>query len=109
MTGILIYTSSSDSEGGLGGLVRQGKKDRLINIFNNSLAASEWCSNDPLCIESGNRSSDSVSLGACHSCVHIPETSCEHNNCFLDRSLVTGTPQFPNKGFFSVLLQRIRS
>jgi len=103
MCGVLIYTASSDSEGGLGGLARQGKSDRLVDILNNSIENSNWCSTDPLCIENRIQSADSVSLAACHSCSHLPESACEHNNCFLDRGLVTGTHDEQDAGYFTFL------
>ena len=53
MNGILIYTSSGDSEGSLGGLVRQGKADNLGPLVRNAIAEAEWCSADPVCSDIG--------------------------------------------------------
>ena len=43
MAGILIYTADSDSEGALGGLVRQGKKDRFMPTIMMTLERGCWC------------------------------------------------------------------
>ena len=52
MTGILIYTASSDVEGSLGGLAAQGKSEYLEKIIDDLLDEAEWCSGDPLCMTS---------------------------------------------------------
>ena len=41
MSGILIYTSSSDSEGTLGGLSRQADLNRFKNIFLNAIKSKQ--------------------------------------------------------------------
>ena len=41
----LIYTSSSDSDGSLGGLVRNGRREKFASIFKNMLREAAWCSN----------------------------------------------------------------
>lgn len=101
MAGIFIYTASGDSEGTLGGLVRQGRSDTLDRIFKRAVESAEVCSNDPVCILSHGQGRDSLNLAACHTCTLIPETSCEEFNIFLDRGAIVGT--FDNKdiGFFS--------
>ncbi len=86
--GILIYTSAADSDGSLGGLVSFGTSDRLGAILSAGVANAEWCSQDPLC---GDRLPDPgthLSGAACHACLLLPETSCEHGNRFLDRRLL---------------------
>ena len=91
--GILIYTSTSDSEGSLGGLVRQGNPERLSDLLDKALEAARWCSNDPLCAEtppSQGQGVDGMNLAACHCCGLLPETSCELFNAMLDRILLTG-------------------
>lgn len=103
MAGILVYTASGDSEGTLGGLVRQGYSDCLPSIFRKSIEAAKICSNDPVCISSSGQGRDSLNLGACHACVLLPETSCEDYNVFLDRALITGTFENPEMGFFTQL------
>jgi hypothetical protein len=91
MSGILIYTASGDSEGSLGRLVRQGNPGSLENIATAALYSAQWCSSDPICMESQGQGPDSCNLAACHSCCLLPETSCEHGNRLLDRALIIGT------------------
>lgn len=100
MQGVLIYTASGDSEGTLGGLVRQGEPDRLVGVFERAFRRARWCSSDPVCIESVGQGSDSANLAACHGCVLLPETSCETGNRLLDRGLIVGTAEEPEIGFF---------
>ena len=105
MAGLLIYTASSDDDGTLGGLQRQGDPERIGRTVLAALHAQAWCSSDPLCIEDMLTSEDSLSLAACHSCVLAPETSCEEFNRYLDRALLVGTPGAPELGFFQTLLR----
>jgi hypothetical protein len=105
MQGVLIYTASGDSEGTLGGLVRQGEPDRLTAIVGRAIRRAQWCSSDPVCIESAGQGSDNANLAACHGCVLLPETSCETGNRLLDRGLLVGTPEAPEIGFFVDLAQ----
>ncbi|HOT70007.1 MAG TPA: DUF1998 domain-containing protein [Clostridia bacterium] len=100
MAGILIYTASGDSEGTLGGLVRQGYPDTFPNIFKKAIKSSEVCSNDPVCSLSLGQGRDSLNLAACYSCALIPETSCEEFNIFLDRGTVAGVINNYRLGFF---------
>ena len=100
MAGILIYTACGDSEGTLGGLVRQGRYDTFPRIFNKAIESARTCSNDPVCSLSQGQGRDSLNMAACYSCALIPETSCEEFNCFLDRGVVVGTFDNPNLGFF---------
>ena len=100
MAGILIYTACGDSEGTLGGLVRQGRADTFPKIFNKAIENARTCSNDPVCSLSQGQGRDSLNLSACYSCALIPETSCEEFNSFLDRGVVIGTFDNPNLGFF---------
>ena len=101
MQGVLIYSASGDSEGTLGGLVRQGEPHYLDAVFERAILRSRWCSSDPVCIESSGQGTDSANLAACHGCVLLPETSCETGNRLLDRGLLVGTPDMPEVGFFS--------
>ena len=100
MSGILIYTASGDSEGTLGGLVRQGYRDSLQNIFAKAIDGARQCSNDPVCSLSNGQGRDALNLSACHSCLLLPETSCEEFNSFLDRGMILGTLDDPDIGFF---------
>ncbi|MFD7276864.1 DrmB family protein [Streptomyces sp. NPDC059862] len=104
MAGILVYTATSDSAGSLGGLVAQGEPDRLVQALRSAVRRAEWCSSDPLCVESEASGTGGTNLAACHACVMLPETSCEHNNILLDRALLVGTPEDPHLGFFADML-----
>lgn len=106
MAGILLYTATNDSEGSLGGLVREGETGRLDATFRQMLEVASWCSADPLCIQSSGQGLDALNLAACHSCTLLPETSCERRNCYLDRAALTGTLDRASLGFFSPLLER---
>jgi hypothetical protein len=104
MNGIMIYTSSGDSEGSLGGLVRQGKEKYLAKLIKDSIADAEWCSADPVCSEVGQNAGqgpDAVNGSACHNCCLVPETSCEEFNTILDRATISGTLDEQNLGYFS--------
>jgi hypothetical protein len=103
MNGFLIYTASGDSEGTLGGLVAQGAGGRFERLVYDALARCSWCSNDPVCMESPDGGAFSSNLAACHSCVLLPETSCEEGNRLLDRALLAGTIDEPEAGLFGGL------
>lgn len=103
MAGVLIYTATTDSDGTLGGLQRQGKANRIQGVLTRALANMEWCSSDPLCISEMMGAGNSFSLAACHACVLAPETSCETFNTFLDRGLLVGTADDVSMGFFGDL------
>ncbi|SEN81664.1 DUF1998 domain-containing protein [Lihuaxuella thermophila] len=102
MNGILIYTASNDSEGSLGGLVRQGLPGRLENSIYAALQNARWCSSDPVCIQSLGQGPDSCNLAACHNCTLLPETSCEFGNRMLDRALILGSDIDESIGYFSL-------
>ena len=99
MQGILIYTASGDSEGTMGGLVREGEPGRLEYTIARALHQARWCSADPICLESTGQGSDNGNLAACHGCALLPETSCEEGNRLLDRQAVVGRPEIPLLGF----------
>ena len=101
MHGFLIYTAAADSEGSLGGLVRQGQPDRLGSILNDAIETARWCSNDPLCLESESQGTNSLNMASCHSCSLVPETACELFNGYLDRAVVVGTQKNPGLAFFT--------
>lgn len=101
MSGILIYTATSDSAGSLGGVVAQGEPQRLAQTLGSALLRASWCSNDPLCMESKSSGVDGANLAACHACVLLPETSCENNNCFLDRALLVGDSTDRGPAYFA--------
>lgn len=101
MAGILIYTASGDSEGTLGGLVRQGKSDSLPRIMRKAVEAAQICSNDPVCIMSNGQGREALNLAACYACGLLPETSCEAFNMYLDRAMLIGTLDNADFGFFN--------
>ena len=101
MAGIFLYTTSSDSDGSLGGLVSQGKQDKLENIFRRMIDNLAWCSTDPLCIESQLHGFKNLNYAACHACTLLPETSCELRNVLLDRASIRGTLEDTQIGFFN--------
>ena len=100
MQGILIYTAAGDSEGTMGGLVRQGEANRLEKIIQRALQDAMWCGADPICIESPGQGTNNSNLAACHNCCLLPETSCEQGNRFLDRALLAGLPEDRTAGLF---------
>lgn len=101
MAGIFIYTASGDSEGTLGGLVRQGRPDAFPRIFKKAVNSAKTCSNDPVCIMSRGQGRDSLNLAACHACALLPETCCEERNAFLDRAMIVGTFKNRQIGFWA--------
>jgi hypothetical protein len=103
MAGLLIYTSTTDADGTLGGLQRQGTPTLIRRTIPAAIHAMDWCSSDPLCIEGHMAAPEAASGAACHACVLAPETACEHFNRLLDRALLVGTPGHPETGFFKGL------
>lgn len=101
MAGILIYTADGDSDGTMGGLVRQGRSDYFPRTLYEAVASARWCSSDPLCIESEGQGYQSMNLAACHACAMLPETSCETMNRYIDRATVTGTIANPESGLLT--------
>jgi len=100
--GILIYTGSSDAEGTLGGLVNSAKRIRPIIL--NTIQNASICSSDPVCSHTKpeqNNPSHWLLGSACHCCTHLPETSCEQMNQYLDRSLVVPTLEGLGCEFFT--------
>ena len=88
--GILIYNTSPGDDSGMGGLYdivyNEGEFYRVLDSAMDTLLN---CSNDPLC--SNNKlEGDNVNGSACHNCLLISETSCEHINKYLDRHFFIG-------------------
>jgi hypothetical protein len=105
MAGLLIFTATTDDDGTLGGLQRQGDPERIGRTVEAAIRSQAWCSSDPLCIEDMMAPADGMTLAACHACVLAPETSCEEFNRFLDRALLVGSPSQPELGFFYSIIQ----
>ncbi|MEU8703783.1 DUF1998 domain-containing protein [Streptomyces sp. NPDC048565] len=101
--GVFIYTAAGDSEGTLGGLVRQGLPPHLTDTLVRLLESAQWCSQDPLCADSTGRSLANLNRAACHACTLLPETCCEIGNTLLDRTLLIGDGQV--SGFFQSVIQ----
>ncbi|SHI46688.1 DUF1998 domain-containing protein [Pseudozobellia thermophila] len=104
MNGVLIYTSSGDSEGSMGGLVRQGRELNFYRLVKEIIEDARWCSADPVCMDVGSsmgQGPDSLNGAACHNCAIVPETSCEEFNKLLDRSALVGTYEDFDSGFFN--------
>jgi len=83
--GILLYTSGPSSDGTLGGLVSQATEGRISGAVKRALSKRDNCSNDPVCY-THKPIGDEINGAACHTCVLLPETSCELRNFFLDRN-----------------------
>jgi hypothetical protein len=101
MHGVLIYTASSDSQGSLGGLIYQAQELSLLKEHIRSMLDNSYtCSQDPLCGLNDPSLSNEPWGASCHSCCHLPETSCEgFMNNFLDRYAVSSKRKGIN-GFF---------
>ncbi|MFC1829032.1 DrmB family protein [Thermodesulfobacteriota bacterium] len=104
MSGILLFTSSGDVEGGMGGLARLGNPEYLFPLLSESIECAITCSYDPVCIESKGQGIDALNLAACHTCTLVPETSCQCRNQLLDRALIVGSEMDPDIGFFSEIV-----
>lgn len=85
---IMIFTADGDSEGSLGGLVRQGRSDRLAQSLAEAVDQGRWCSSDPVCSETAGQGLGGFNHAACHSCSLVSETSCAHANTLLDRRML---------------------
>ncbi|MFC1578974.1 DrmB family protein [Pseudomonadota bacterium] len=100
MCGVLVYTAAGDSEGTMGGLVRQGEPGYLEETVRQCLLEALWCSSDPVCSETSSQGTDNANMAACHGCALLPETACEKGNRLLDRVLVNNdTGAFPRSYF----------
>jgi len=106
MSGILLYTGSSDKEGSLGGLVELGNIDQMTNLMRDAFQEALICTNDPECMS--NLPAGKNSNGAaCHSCCMISETACENGNRMLDRGLVVPIPEREECSYFKELVSEL--
>lgn len=87
MAGVLVYTSTPDSEGSLGGLVAQAKSpSRIWEHVDTLLDSVETCIRGPLCTLADPGRTGALEGASCYACSHLPETSCEGlGNTLLDR------------------------
>ena len=100
--GVLLYTSSPDAEGTLGGLVQQAR--HIDGHIERALRTAALCSNDPVCAQHSPATSIEerwLHGAACHGCALVAETSCEMRNDYLDRALVVPTLAVGDAAFFS--------
>lgn len=83
--GILLYTVQPGADGTLGGLVSLVPK--FEQVLYSAVDKIDKCSSDPVCEE--NRFAPGRTSGtACYACVLVSETSCEHRNLWLDRTIL---------------------
>ena len=106
MSGVLLYTGSSDKEGSLGGLVELGNISQLRILMRDAFQEALVCTNDPECLNNtpaGNNSNGA----ACHSCCMISETACENGNRMLDRGLIVPIDGRENQAYFKALVEEL--
>ncbi len=102
MAGILIYTAAADSEGTLGGLVQMAKQETVGRVLDAAIRRADLCTSDPLCAEHKPSVEDGTQhAAACHSCLFVPETSCESNNRLLDRATLVPTMADSGMAYFA--------
>ena len=102
MAGVLIYTSATDSEGTLGGLVQLGDPVKLGYHVAQALESMKLCASDPLCSEHEPGVDGMTVHGACcHACQFSSETSCERGNKYLDRTVLVPTYSNQSLAFFT--------
>ena len=83
--GILLYATQPGTEGTMGGLV--GLAPRLGQFMRGAGEQALTCSAAPLCRQGG-FVPGRLSGSCCYGCLMSPETSCEHRNMWLDRTIV---------------------
>ena len=103
MHGLLIYTASGDSEGSMGGLVREGEPKNIKKIIQQAVKKSVTCSYDPVCLDHKSQGLNGTNASACHACCFVPETSCEESNQLLDRTTIIGNEK-GSLGYFKDIL-----
>ena len=106
MSGILLYTGSSDKEGSLGGLVELGTIEQITSLMRDAFQEALVCTNDPECMSTLPAGKNSNGA-ACHSCCMISETACENGNRMLDRGLVVPIPGREACSYFKELVSEL--
>lgn len=82
-------------------MVSLGKTASLEQHLDQAFESLEICSSDPLCAETQpEQEYTSLRGAACHTCLFLPETSCERGNRYLDRSVVVPTMEKAASAFF---------
>lgn len=92
MAALMLSTGTTGSEGTLGGLVEEGR--RIRHHLREAWELGRLCSNDPVCAahDPAAQATDRRTEGAaCHGCLYVAESSCDHFNRFMDRALVVPT------------------
>jgi len=87
--GVLLYATQPGSEGTMGGLI--ALVPHFQEILSSALEQIPTCSGDPLCAEQ-RFESGKYNGAACYACLLLSETSCEHRNLWLDRTLLRESP-----------------
>ena len=106
MSGILLYTGSSDKEGSLGGLVELGTAEQMTTLMCDAFQEALVCTNDPECMNTLPAGKNSNGA-ACHSCCMISETACENGNRMLDRGLVVPLAGREETSYFRELVHEL--
>jgi hypothetical protein len=99
MYGCLIYTAEG-AEGSMGGLIAQTRPQNLNNLIKSAVNRATICNSDPLCWASEGQGLFDLNFASCFSCSLVSETSCEHRNLYLDRTLLVDK----ENGFFKDLI-----
>ena len=76
---------------------------KIHEHIHDALLLGDLCSNDPVCAQhqpDNPHEKRFLHGAACHGCLLIAETSCEHHNDFLDRALVVPTVENLGVEFF---------
>lgn len=82
---ILLYTAQPGGDGTLGGMI--ALVPQFERVLRGALYLIDACSNDPLCGEE-QFGEGKYNGAACYACQLVSETSCEHRNTRLDRTLL---------------------
>lgn len=91
--GVILMTTSSDSDGTLGGLAALSEASKLRTLVRSALKKAMRCSSDPICSHRTPVDPEDFLHGAaCHCCAMASETSCERANRFLDRRFLVPLP-----------------
>lgn len=76
--------------------------ESLGRLVAQALSRGALCASDPMCAEHLPSLDEPTLHGAaCHTCLFVPETSCERANRFLDRNLAVETLAGVGLGLFT--------
>jgi len=85
--GVLIFVTGAGNAGTLGGLSSLAEPEIIYEVIQRAFESAENCSNDPICgCHKPRRDRASSNGAACHTCILLPEITCELGNLLLDRS-----------------------